>query len=409
MGSNFLNEIKILIVESSEEERKELVTRLKKYFKTIIEADNGEDAYEIYNLHNDIDLIISKINMPKLNGLELLRKVRERNLNLPFIFTTERTDTETIIEAIDLNVSYYLFKPININTLLQKIDFVCEKIFLQKRLEEKQKEIKNYIESVDNVALIFKMNTDGEIFYMNRSMQEVSGYRQNDFDGLTLNKIIHPNIPKKIIQDVWDSLNKKELHKIDTKFISKAGEEFYLNTTIFKNNTNEEEYINVAFLTTEENHKKRDFYKKVVHNIQEANKKENEYKKVVAELSRKLEQQESFISNFNNQLDFEKRKSLTKERQLTHYELQMENLNAKHDKIMYSKNEEIKGYIESVEEKKRKIETQTKMIKNYEKELKLLKEKYKSLETDVTKKNHRIVGLLDLLKNANRENAKQAV
>ena len=70
--------------------------------------------------------------------------IRSYYVNLPFIFITDRTDSKTILDAVDLNISYYMFKPINIHNLLQKIDFVCEKLFLQKKLDNKQKEIQNY-------------------------------------------------------------------------------------------------------------------------------------------------------------------------------------------------------------------------------------------------------------------------
>ncbi len=410
MSSNYLQEIKILIVEDSAEERKSLLETLQKYFTTIYEAEDGEKAYEIYSQNDkNIDLIISKITLRNLDGIELLRKIRESNFNLPFIFITDRTDSKTILDAVDLNISYYMFKPINIHNLLQKIDFVCEKLFLQKKLDNKQKEIQNYIESVDNVSLIFKMNEDGQITYMNKAMQEVSGYSEKEIETLNLKDLIHPNVSKVVIEDTWEKLKNGELYQGDTKFLSKKDEEFYLNSTIFKTNSLEDEYITVAFLTTQENLKKRDFYKKVLYNIQKSNKKENEYRKLIYELSHKLQSQESYLENANHLLEVEKKRALSKERQLNHYELQMENLNSKHEKIIYTKNEEIKTYADSVEEKKKKIDIQTRQLKYLESELKILREKYANLEKELDYKNHRITGLLDLLNNKNKEMQKQAV
>ncbi len=410
MGSNYLQEIKILIVEDSTEERKKLLETLQRYFKTIYEAEDGEKAYEIYSQNDkNIDLIISKITLRNLDGIELLRKIRESNFNLPFIFISDKTDSKTILDAVDLNISYYMFKPINIHNLLQKIDFVCEKLFLQKKLNNKQKELQNYIDSVDNVSLIFKMNENGQITYMNKTMQEVSGYSKEELERLNFKDLIHPNVSKVVIEDTWEKLKNGELYQGDTKFLSKKDEEFYLNSTIFKTNSLEDEYITVAFLTTQENLKKRDFYKKVLHNIQESNKKENEYKKLIYELSYKLQNQESYLENANHLIETEKKRALSKERQLNHYELQMENLNTKHEKIIYAKNEEIKTYADSVEEKKKKIDIQTRQLKYLESELKILREKYANLEKELDYKNHRITGLLDLLNNKNKELQKQAV
>jgi len=394
---NFLEELKILVVEDSKTDRELLVDTLKRYFKNILVAKDGKEAYEIYKFHNDIDLIISDIIMPHMDGIEFLKKIRQNDYNLPFIFTTAKLEIDTILEAINLNANYYVIKPINMNDLLQKVDLLCEKLFFQKRLIDKQKEIKNYIEAVDTVALIFKMYDNGQITAMNKSMQDISGYTQEDLATLNFNDLIHPSVPKKMIDDTWEKVKNDELFKGDTKFISKNKETFYLNNTVFKTKQSQDEYITIAFLTTQENLKKRDFHKKVLLNIQEANKKEAEYRKTIQELNKKIEVQDNFFATYTRQLEMERERALSKERQLTHYELQMENTNSKYEKIISSKNEEIKVHIDTLEMKKRKIDFLNSENYTLKEELKTIRTKYESLENDMIKKNKRINDLMDLL------------
>lgn len=397
MDVNFLEELKILVVEDSKTDRELLVDTLKRYFKNILVAKDGKEAYEIYKFHNDIDLIISDIIMPHMDGIEFLKKIRQNDYNLPFIFTTAKLEIDTILEAINLNANYYVIKPINMNDLLQKVDLLCEKLFFQKRLIDKQKEIKNYIEAVDTVALIFKMYDNGQITAMNKSMQDISGYTQEDLATLNFNDLIHPSVPKKMIDDTWEKVKNDELFKGDTKFISKNKETFYLNNTVFKTKQSQDEYITIAFLTTQENLKKRDFHKKVLLNIQEANKKEAEYRKTIQELNKKIEVQDNFFATYTRQLEMERERALSKERQLTHYELQMENTNSKYEKIISSKNEEIKVHIDTLEMKKRKIDFLNSENYTLKEELKTIRTKYESLENDMIKKNKRINDLMDLL------------
>ncbi|XPV69237.1 MAG: response regulator [Halarcobacter sp.] len=398
MNSQFLQEIKILLVEDSDADRKILANTLRKYFKNILEANNGEEALEIYKIHKDIDLIISDITMPKMDGIEFLKRVRLNNLYLPFIFITAKLDIDTIREAINLNANYYILKPINVNELLQKIDLLCEKLFFEKRLLDKQKEIENYISAVDTVALIFKMYEDGQITYMNKAMHEISNFTIEDLKTLNFNDIIHPSIPKKLINDTWSLIKDGKLFKGDTKFISKNKEVFYLNNTVFKiKGMKKDEYITIAFLTTQENIKKRDFQRKVLLNIQETNKKEAEYKKIIEELSKKINDENNYIKTCKHQLNIEKERALNKERQLTHYELQMENTNAKYEKIITTKNEEIKTHIDTIELKKRKLNTLTSENYDLKEELKILKEKYNNLEEELNKKNKRVTDLLDII------------
>ncbi|HDQ40177.1 MAG TPA: response regulator [Desulfonatronum sp.] len=92
-------------------------------FNNIVEADDGTTAWEILN-KDRIDFIISDWNMPKMTGIDLLRKVRasEEFADLPFLMVTAEGLQENIIEAVQAKVSNYIVKPFTPETLGQKID-----------------------------------------------------------------------------------------------------------------------------------------------------------------------------------------------------------------------------------------------------------------------------------------------
>ncbi|MCS7199018.1 MAG: response regulator [Caldimicrobium sp.] len=118
--------IKILIVDDFSTMRKiirNILTQLG--FKNIVEADDGTTALDILNKEK-IDLIISDWNMPKMNGLELLKAVRsnENTKDIPFIMVTAEAQRENILEAIKYRVSQYVVKPFTPETLKEKIEKV---------------------------------------------------------------------------------------------------------------------------------------------------------------------------------------------------------------------------------------------------------------------------------------------
>lgn len=92
----------------------------------VVEADDGTTAWDILN-REKIDFIVSDWNMPKMPGIDLLRKVRssEQFAELPFLMVTAEAQQENIIEAAQAKVSNYIVKPFTADTLKQKI----EKIF----------------------------------------------------------------------------------------------------------------------------------------------------------------------------------------------------------------------------------------------------------------------------------------
>ena len=383
MDAKFLEKIKILIVEDSDLDRNILFNTIKKYFPNIIKVSNGKEAYEIYKEDKEIDIIISDIHMPELSGIEFLKLVRTSDVNLPFILTTAKIEPEYILEAINLNVSSYLLKPIDVRTLIQKIDFLCEKKYYESHLIKKQKEIEYYLEAVDKASIIYKMTIDGNITYMNNAMLKVSGYIEDDIPKLKFEDIIAPEIPKKYIEMAWEQIKDGKLWHGNTKFIAKDGEIFYLNNTIFKINNFEEEFITIAFLTTKENLEKRDFHKKVLLNITEANKKEYELKNKIINLTNKLDQSSILLDNNNETISSLKEKSLQKERQLKHYELQGENLSDKYEKLLNSKKNEILNYIQSVKTEKKRVDTLLSENKHLNAEINTLRKKYGNLEDEI--------------------------
>jgi len=119
--------LKVLIVDDFATMRrivKNILTQLG--FKNFIEADDGSTAWDILQ-KEQVDFIVSDWNMPKMTGIELLKKVRadERFQNLPFLMVTAEAQKENIVEAVKARVSNYIVKPFTPETLSEKI----QKIF----------------------------------------------------------------------------------------------------------------------------------------------------------------------------------------------------------------------------------------------------------------------------------------
>ena len=103
---------KILFVEDEQSIRENYVTYLKMFFSEVYEAENGEKAYDIYKQKKP-DIMIVDINIPKLSGLELLRKIRENDYNTKAIVLTAHTDKTFLLEATSLKLTRYLVKPVS--------------------------------------------------------------------------------------------------------------------------------------------------------------------------------------------------------------------------------------------------------------------------------------------------------
>lgn len=98
------------------------------------EANNGLTAYEMM-IKDPPDIAIVDINMPKLNGIELISRLNEMHLSCQYIILTGYGEFKYAQKAIQLNVSDYILKPINYPTLIASLKDLGSKI-LQKEERE---------------------------------------------------------------------------------------------------------------------------------------------------------------------------------------------------------------------------------------------------------------------------------
>lgn len=111
---------RILCVEDEDGIRKRLVSTLKYYFDDVLEASNGEDGYDLY-LEYKPDIIISDIQMPKQNGIEMVENIRKEDLSTIIIMLTAYSSEEYLFKLINLNINHYILKPITSDSLLNGI------------------------------------------------------------------------------------------------------------------------------------------------------------------------------------------------------------------------------------------------------------------------------------------------
>jgi PAS domain S-box-containing protein len=396
----YLKSQTVLFVEDEELAREMLAKILSKIFKNVLTAANGLEGLEKFKESralDEIDLIISDINMPIMNGLDMLEKIREIDATIPVIFVTARNETSNILRAVDLNVTNYIIKPLQTDILLRKIADACEKKYISKQLNEKKEELENYLEAVDHVALIYRMTNEGKIIFGNKSFLEATLYTKEELEALNFNDLIHPDIPKNAIEQTWEFIRKGKIWSGNTKFIDKNKETFYLKNTIFKINSNFD-FITIGFLTTKESTEKREFYKKVLKNVQEFNKKEYAYKKLINELNENVKQLESYIPRLQQELEEQKGKTLSRQRQLEHYEMQMHNVDEKYYGHMTVKSKEVDDYSRTILALKQEKSTLIEKNKDAQSEIEATKKELSLLTKTGEEKNKRIDNLNDVIK-----------
>ncbi len=242
----YASELKLLYVEDNQEARESTTIILEEFFNNIQIAVNGEDGFEQFKA-NDIDLIITDINMPKLNGLDMISKIRDIDKNIPILVLSAYNESGFFIDSIKLGVEGYLLKPIDIDQFLTVLSKVVEKLKLKIDAHNNLHLLHQYQEATDHSAIVSKTNLSGIITYVNSKFIEISGYTKEELIGNNHNIIRHPDNPKDMYKDMWDTIkNKKQIWKGIVRNISKDKKLYYVKTTIkpiLDKNNNTLEYI----------------------------------------------------------------------------------------------------------------------------------------------------------------------
>jgi YesN/AraC family two-component response regulator len=134
MNDNMMEFIKVLYVEDEPMISSQISMILEDEIDELFTASNGAEGLEIFKQHkDDIDLVITDIQMPKLNGIEMIKEIKKLVPNKPIIITTAFTESEYLVEAIKLGVDKFLQKPVDLHELMDTIS----KVYMMSVLEQK--------------------------------------------------------------------------------------------------------------------------------------------------------------------------------------------------------------------------------------------------------------------------------
>lgn len=125
----FTKNLNILYVEDEEDIRTYLTPILEQLFNNVLVATNGEEGLDIYEeSHMDIDLVLTDISMPKMDGLEMSSIIKNKKRDQHIIILSAHNDTEYLLKAIEVGVEYFILKPIQYDNMFDVLKKIAKRI-----------------------------------------------------------------------------------------------------------------------------------------------------------------------------------------------------------------------------------------------------------------------------------------
>ena len=142
----------ILVVEDDKNLRKLVTTYLQRNKYNTYEATNGEEALNVLD-QSYIDLIVSDIMMPKMDGYELIKSLREAKYDVPILIITAKSEIEDKKEGFLLGADDYMVKPIDIEEMLLRVQVLLRR---SKSASEKKIQIGDLLLNYNQLSVIKK-------------------------------------------------------------------------------------------------------------------------------------------------------------------------------------------------------------------------------------------------------------
>lgn len=131
MAKSKLKDFKVLFVEDEDTIRQHIVNSLGYLVDEVKEASNGIEALEVLQSFSP-DIIISDLEMPQMNGVEFIQNVRQKDKDICIIVLTAHTNSEYLLELIDMHIEHFILKPMNFEKLLDVLQ-KCEKAIIEQK------------------------------------------------------------------------------------------------------------------------------------------------------------------------------------------------------------------------------------------------------------------------------------
>lgn len=244
MNKEILKDINVLYVEDEDDVREFTSKTISTIVNSVETARNGKEGLEKFQDNREINLILTDINMPKMGGLEMCAEIRKIDDEVPIVITSAHSDPDFLKKAIDVKVSAYAMKPIDLYHLIESMIKAVEPIFLRKKLEyinltlenkveEAVKQTKSILDAQDNMVILTDLENPIDA---NKKFFEY--FQVNDLEEFLVK---HNSILDVFKRD--DNLLNKDIFENSENWISKLSELNEIDRTVKIENKDGEDRV----------------------------------------------------------------------------------------------------------------------------------------------------------------------
>jgi len=195
-------------------------------------ANNGKEALDLYKKNKQYDIVFTDMMMPEMDGFELIDNIMKIKHEQVIVMVTGMEEKQDLIRAIELEVKYFIEKPIQPKKFFKVFDSAVELFKLKKEHDLSNLLVEQYKEAIDQTTIFTKTNLDGNITYVNDQFCKISQYTPEEILGKPHQLLRHEDMQASEYDVMWKTINEKKIWKGINKNRSKDGSLYIADTTI---------------------------------------------------------------------------------------------------------------------------------------------------------------------------------
>ena len=250
--------ITVLYVEDETVVLFSVTEMLKRRVENVLSAIDGEEGFDLFKKHSP-DIVVTDINMPRMNGLQMARKIKQHDPNIHIYLLSAFPQPDYLLEAIDIGVKGFLKKPLDKTKLFHILEELSEPELLKKRILREEKERKamqtalldseikfhtifNNLNDSIFVLEITQDNRSGRILEVNDAAIQLFGYTKDEFQSMTPTDL--EDKPSTVVKtDIISRLKKGKHLTFNDVFITKHGKRIPVEISSHVLTRNGKDYI----------------------------------------------------------------------------------------------------------------------------------------------------------------------
>lgn len=221
-----LKSVTVLYVEDSKFIANTTLKSIEGIFNKVYIAYNGQEGLDILKeRENEIDIVITDLVMPVLDGINMIQSIRNGGYSIPIIVTTGHNDMLALEKVIELSIDGFLSKPLDMFKLLKRVDAIVETLFVKRELNAKK-------EMIDNDIIYSEADERGIITYVSKPFEKISGYKRSELIGRPHSILRHESTHPYTYEEMWKNLRSLKQWQGEITNKAKDGTEYTVNIVI---------------------------------------------------------------------------------------------------------------------------------------------------------------------------------